>query len=263
MELCAHTNPVHIPNAVEILSSYELCLTYEKGMVLGRVAGEVLATESWMDFPILITVVIITRSKVDDIVEARQKHRRIKKEQEQKEIDKLKQGQYDPEEEFKEVVTQREEFAKQLNDNVEKQTNLLKVVEQLTEKVSTLETQPFQTQGFMMSSSQNISNPFGNLSTSFQVKADIDIGKFSGTEPTPSDELNFDQWCIDIKSYQSSYPDNILLPAVQKSIVGKAKSIIQHLGPTYTVEEVISVKRSVSLFQTVVSHAFLSLMLIG
>ena len=79
------------------------------------------------------------------------------------------------------------------------------------------------------------------MSTSFQVKTDIDIGKFSGTEPTPSDELNFDQWCIDIKSYQSSYPDNILLPAVRKSIVSKAKSIIWHLGPTYTVEEVISV----------------------
>ena len=104
----------------------------------------------------------------------------------------MKQGQYDLKEEFREVATQREEFAKQLNDNVEKQTNLLKVVEQLTKKVSKLETQPFQTQGFMTSSSQNVSNPFGNLSTSFQVKADIDIGKFSGTEPTPSDELNFD-----------------------------------------------------------------------
>ena len=77
-----------------------------------------------------------------------------------------------------------------------------------------------------MSSSQNVSNPFGNLSTSFQVKADIDIGKFNGTEPTLSDELNFDQWCIDGKSYHSSYPDNILLPAVRKSIVGRAKSII-------------------------------------
>ena len=53
--------------------------------------------------------------------------------------------------------------------------------------------------------------------------------------------MNFDQWCIDVKSYQSSYPDNILLPAVRKSIVSKAKSIIQHLGPTYTVKEIISV----------------------
>ena len=93
----------------------------------------------------------------------------------------------------------------------------------------------------MTSSSQNVSNPFGNLSTSFQVKADIDIGKFSGTEPTPSRELNFDQWCIDVKSYRSSYPDSILLPAIQKSIAGKAKSVIRHLGPSYTVEEVTSV----------------------
>ena len=92
----------------------------------------------------------------------------------------------------------------------------------------------------MTSSGQNVSN-FGNLSTSFQVKADIDISKFSGTEPTPNDELNFDQWCIDVKSYQSNYPDNILLPAIQKSITGKAKSIIRHLGPSYMVDEVITV----------------------
>ena len=37
--------------------------------------------------------------------------------------------------------------------------------------------QLLHTQGFMTSSSQNLSNPFGNLLTSFQVKADM--GKFS------------------------------------------------------------------------------------
>ena len=78
-ELCAHTNPVHIPNAVEILSPYELRLTYEKGTVLSQVTGESMAIESWMDFPVLITVVIITGSKVDDIVKARQWHRQIQK----------------------------------------------------------------------------------------------------------------------------------------------------------------------------------------
>ena len=129
-----HTNPVHIPNAVEILSPYEICLTYEKGVVLGRVAGELMAIELWMDFPILITVVIITRSKVNEINEARQKHRQIQKEWKQKETDKLLQGQYDLEEEFKEVTTQKEVLAKQLTDNAEKQTNLLKVVKQFTEK---------------------------------------------------------------------------------------------------------------------------------
>ena len=41
--------------------------------------------------------------------------------------------------------------------------------------------------------------------------------------------------------YQTSYPDSILLPAIRKSIVGKAKSVIRHLGPSYTVDEVITV----------------------
>ena len=69
----------------------------------------------------------------------------------------------------------------------------------------------------------------------------MDIGKFSGTEPTPSDELSFDQWCIDVKSYQTSYPDNVLLSAIWKSIVDKAKSVIRHLGPTCTVDEIINI----------------------
>ena len=143
----------------------------------------------------------------------------------------MRQGQCDLQEEF--------ELRQKLIEQDVKQGSLLKAVEQLTEKVTKLEIQPLHTQGFMTSSSQNVSN-FGNLSTSFQVKADIDIGRFSGTEPTPTDELNFNQWCIDVKSYQASYPDNILLPAIRKSIVGKAKSVIRHLGPSYTVDEVIT-----------------------
>ena len=240
-ELCVHTNPVHIPHAVEILSPHKVCLTYQQGIILGHVAGGVMAVESWMDFPILVMVVIMKRAKVDKIVEARQKHRELQRERGQQEIDKLTRGQHDLKEEFNKVAVQKEMLTQLLNDNAEKQTNLLKVVEQLTEKITKLEMQPLHTQGFMTSSSKNISNTFGNLSTSFQVKADIDIGKFIGTEHTPMDEVNFDQWCIDVKSYQFNYPGNILLPAIWKSIVGKAKSIIRHLGSSYTVEEVIAV----------------------
>ena len=73
-EICTYTNPSHTPHAVEILSPHEICLTYKQGITLGHVAGELMAIESWMDFPILVTVVIIKNSKVDTIVDARQKH---------------------------------------------------------------------------------------------------------------------------------------------------------------------------------------------
>ena len=239
-ELCTYTNPAHKPHAVEILSPHKLCLIYEQGVVLGCAAGELMAIESWMDLPILIMVVIMDRSKVDAIVKARQDYRQSQKQKEKAEIDILKWGQHDLQEELSQVSTQKERLAQQLSDNGEKQVDLLKVVEQLTEKVTKLETQLLHAQGFMTSSSQNLPNPFGNLLTSFQVKADLDIGKFSHTELTLSDELTFDQWCIDVKSYQASYADNILLPVIRKSIVGRAKSVIRHLGPSYRVEEVIA-----------------------
>ena len=73
-ELCTYTNPSHTPHAVEILTLHEICLTYQQGITLGHIAGELMAIESWMDVPILVTVVIIKRSKVDAIVEVRQKH---------------------------------------------------------------------------------------------------------------------------------------------------------------------------------------------
>ena len=73
-ELCTKTNPLHTPHAVEILSPHKICLTYKQGISLGHVADELMAIESWMDFSILVTIVIIKRPKVDAIVEARQKH---------------------------------------------------------------------------------------------------------------------------------------------------------------------------------------------
>ena len=76
--------------------------------------------------------------------------------------------------------------------------------------------------GFTTSSMQNLSGSFGNLTTSFQNKADLDLGKFSGMEPVPSNELTFDQWRIDVCSNQTNVPDHILLPVIQKSIIGKA-----------------------------------------
>ena len=116
-KLCTHTNPSHTPHAVEILSLHEICLTYKQGITLGHVAGELMAIEPWVDFPILVAIVIIKRSKVDAIVEARQKHRQIQKEKEQIELAKLKQGQYDLQDELDQVATQKEKLAQQLTDN--------------------------------------------------------------------------------------------------------------------------------------------------
>ena len=58
-------------------------------------------------------------------------------------------------------------------------------------------------------------------------------------EPVPNNELTFDQWRVDVQSYQANVPEHILLLAICKSIIGKAQSVVRTLGPSYTVEDVI------------------------
>ena len=69
-------NAEHEPHVVKILSPYEICVSYREGIVLGHVAQELMAVESWMDFPVLITAVIIKQTKVNEIVIARHKSRK-------------------------------------------------------------------------------------------------------------------------------------------------------------------------------------------
>ena len=95
-----------------------------------------------------------------------------------------------------------------------KQRDLEKLVESLNDKIQKLETQPVGGKGFTISSAQNLLGSFRNPTTSFKFKADLDLGKFSGMEPVPSNELTFDQWRIDVCFYQTNFPDHILLPAI-------------------------------------------------
>ena len=53
--------------------------------------------------------------------------------------------------------------------------------------------------------------------------------------------MTFEQWCADVKAYQNDYPAVVLLPAVRKSIIGKAKSVVRSLEPQYTIDDAIRV----------------------
>ena len=91
-ELCLYANSSYEPYTVEILSPHEVCITYRQAVPLGQLAGELMVIESWRDFPILITIVIIKRLKVASIVEVRQKYRQ---EQKDHKLREFKQGKYD------------------------------------------------------------------------------------------------------------------------------------------------------------------------
>ena len=191
-----------------------------------------MSIEDRMGVPVVITVLILGRNKIGTILDARERHRQTVR---QKEIENGG-NLYVRDRELQEEKVKLEQ---EIQDYSGKKRNLEKIVEGLSEKIQKMETQPISGKGFSTSSAHNLSGSFGNLTTSFQVKADLDISKFSGTEPVPDNELTFDQWRIDVRSYQTSVPDHILLPAFRKSIVGKAQSVVRTLGPNYSVENVI------------------------
>ena len=231
-ELCNSTKSHYDPFDVEVMSEYEACSTFKREVTLGMVAGELMSIKDWMGVPVVITVLILGRNKIGAILEARERHRQTVR---QKEIENGGNLRIRDRELQKEKVKLEQE----IQDYSGKQRDLEKIVEGLSEKIQKMEMQPISGKGFSTSSTQNLLGSFGNLTTSFQVKADLDIGKFSGTEPVPDSELTFDQWRIDVRSYQTSVPDHILLPAVRKSIVGKAQLVVRTLGPNYSVEDVI------------------------
>ena len=57
----------------------------------------------------------------------------------------------------------------------------------------------------------------------------------------PPNELTFEQWLSDTRAYQRQFPKFVLLPAVRKSIQGRAKSVLRNLGPEYTIDQAIKV----------------------
>ena len=231
-ELCLSFRGHCDPYEIEILSDHEACLTFKKDVMLGLAAEDLMSVEDWMGVPVVITVIILGRSKIWAILDARERHRQSLKER------TYEEGRED-EEGLKQMDREKDKLEWEVQDYAGRQKELEKLVESLTDKVQKLGTQPVSGKGLVTSSTQNLLNSFSNLTTSFQVKADLDLGKFSRTEPVPNNELTFDQWRVDVQSYQVNVPDHILLPATCKSIMGKAQSVVRILGPSYTVEDVV------------------------
>ena len=186
-ELCLSSRGHYDPFEIEILSNHEACLTFKENVTLGLVAGDLMLVEDWMGIPVVIMVIILGRNKVRAIVEARERHRQSLKE-------KVYEGDKGVDEEMRRIDREKDQSEWNPSDYAEKQKELEKLVENLTDKIQRLETQPVSGKGLVTSSAQNLSNTFGNLTTSSQVKADLDLGKISGMEPVPSNELTFDQW---------------------------------------------------------------------
>ena len=100
---------------------------------------------------------------------------------------------------------------------VTQQGDLAKIVNHLTEQLKNLESQQSLNQTIdewrfkhfpspIRGAERLEGGPSASSTTNFQIKADLDLGKFSGSDPTPDDELTFEQWYAELKHIKMITP---------------------------------------------------------
>ena len=127
---------------------------------------------------------------------------------------------------------------------MKQQQKLAQLVEGLGKQLSQLQINPVPNvtgKDFPTSRGSQVQGLSPMPNHHFRIQTDLDLGKFSGLDPVPTNELTFEQWLSDIRAYQRQFPEFVLLPAVRKSIQGRAKSVLRNLGPDYTIDQAIEV----------------------
>ena len=67
------------------------------------------------------------------------------------------------------------------------------------------------------------------------------VNFFSGTEPVPKNESNFEQWKVEIDSLRDSsgYPEHIVNQVMRNSLKGEARRVLFTLGPEATADDIM------------------------
>ena len=231
------------PSNLEFLNRYEVCMTFPESTVISVIAGRLMNVGLWHDMNIVVGCTIVPRDRVELIVTARESVRgpwdSNGERQERTNEDKNPETQdHHLRERIDQLAAREDRLSQNLGQYVQQQTRLTNIIEGIGEQLERLESASFpHIQGRDFPTPGQSDSHIGRAN--FQVKADIDIGKFSGVEPTPQDEVTFEQWVSDVRAHQRQFPDYILLPSVRKSIKGKAKSVLRSLGPDFTIDQAI------------------------
>ena len=190
------------PYHIELLSSYEACFSHREGVVIAVVAGRLMNAATWNEIPLVVSCTLVPRERMSAIVKAHENNRGAWNGNEQKE-EELSEGETLSEHSssqlkhrVEQIATHEEEMSRNMVKCMEQQQKLAQLVEVLGMQLSQLQINPvpnvtgkdFPTPGG--SQVQGLS-PMPNHQ--FRIQTDLDLGKFSGSDLLPTNELTFEQ----------------------------------------------------------------------
>ena len=60
------------PYHIELLSSYEACISYREGVVIAVVAGRLMDATAWNEIPLVVSCTLVPKERMSGIVKARE-----------------------------------------------------------------------------------------------------------------------------------------------------------------------------------------------
>ena len=218
--------------------------------MIAVVAGRLMNAAAWNKIPLVVSCALVPTERISAIIKAHENVGGTWNKNEQRGDESSEGGTLSEhsssqlKHRVEQIATHEEEMSRNMEKCMAQQQQLAQLVEGLRTQLSQLQINPvpdvtgkdFPTPGG--SQLQGLS-PMPNHQ--FRIQTDLDLGKFSGSDPVPTNELTFEQWLSDIRVYQRQFPEFVLLPVVRKSIQGRAKSVLRNLEPDYTIDQAIEV----------------------
>ena len=199
------------PYHIELLSSYEACISYREGVVIALVASRLMNATAWNEIPLVVSCTLVPRERISAIVKAHENIRGTWKGDEQKE-DELsgeetlsEHSSSQLKHKVEQIATHEEEMSRNMEKCMEQQQQLAQLVEGLGKQLSQLQINPVPNvtgKDFPTHRGSQMQGLPPMPTQQFRIQTDLDLGKFSGLDPVPTNELTFEQWLSDIRAYQ-------------------------------------------------------------
>ena len=130
------------PYNIELLSSYEACISYREGDVIAVVAGKLMNAATWNEIPLVVSCTLVPRERMGAIVKAHENNRDAWNGNEQKE-EELSGGETLSEHSssqlkhrVEQIATHEEEIGRNMEKCMEQQQKWAQLVEGLGTQLS-------------------------------------------------------------------------------------------------------------------------------
>ena len=128
------------PYQVELLSAYEACLTFTEDVVVTDLAIKLTAVETWISVPVVITAVVLSREKVDQIVLVREQGRKEREAKANVRLAEMQEEQESLKQKLGQTINHETWLMDDISTYVTQQRDLAKIVNHLTEQLKNLES---------------------------------------------------------------------------------------------------------------------------